>query len=132
MSPALGDGRLIWIDPVTPALRGLRRGDIVALRGLGADGGLAVKRVVGLAGERVRISEGGVWIDGAELGEPYLVGRPRTRGEEEGSWAVGAGEAFVLGDNRYHSDDGRSYGPVPVGRVRGIARPLPAPRDGGG
>lgn len=132
MSPGLRDGRLVWIDPVTPALRGLRRGDLVVLTALGAGGGLAVKRVVGLSGERVSVSEGGVWIDGAELVEPYLAGRPRTRGTEQGSWAVGAGETFVLGDNRYRSDDGRSYGPVPVGRVRGIARPLPGPGGGDG
>ena len=132
MSPGLRDGRLVWIDPVTPALRGLRRGDLVVLTGLGAGGGLAVKRVIGLSGERVRVSEGGVWIDGAALVEPYLAGRSRTRGAEDGSWAVEAGETFVLGDNRYHSDDGRSYGPVPVGRVRGIARPIRIPRRGGG
>ncbi len=98
----------------------------------GADGEMDVKRVVGLPGERVSVAGGRVWIDGAALCEPYLSGRPRTRGMEEEAWDLGDGEAFVMGDDRPRSTDSRTYGPVPLVRIEGIARPLRAPWSRGG
>ncbi len=71
-----------------------------------------LKRVVGLPGEEVRLSEGQLSIDGGHLPEPYLAGLPASIGLAERSWRVGRDEYFVMGDNRAHSTDSRDFGPV--------------------
>jgi signal peptidase I len=82
-------------------------------------GGLeVVKRVVGLPGERVRLAEGRIEVDGRVLHEPYL----EAGGGDRLDLRLGPAEYLVLGDNRAASSDGRDFGPVPgdafVGRVR--------------
>jgi signal peptidase I len=39
-----------------------------------------------------------------------------------GEWQLGPDEYFVLGDNRNHSLDSHSFGPIPASSVKGIAR----------
>ena len=76
-----------------------------------------VKRVIGLSGEQIEIRNGQVVVDGERLGEPH-AGEGSYSG---GPWTVGKAEAFVLGDNRNHSQDSQSYGPLPTTRIVGKA-----------
>jgi signal peptidase I len=78
----------------------------------GDGGSTFVKRVIGLPGEVVSMREGVVFIDGQRLLEPYVD--PSRRGFESGSWPrVPADHYFLLGDNRAHSCDSRTWGTVP-------------------
>ncbi len=95
------------------------RGDIVALHAPNARGRRDVKRVIGLPGERVALREGMLYVNGRELAEPYLGGLPSSIGLGEASWRLGVGEYILLGDNRAHSTDSRSYGPVDSSRIIG-------------
>jgi signal peptidase I len=36
------------------------------------------------------------------------------------TWEIPQGDVFVMGDNRNHSNDSRSIGPVPLDHVMGI------------
>jgi signal peptidase I len=102
------------------------RGDVVVFRpssravaGCGVAGEY-VKRVIGLAGERVEISSGGgVYVDGRRLDEPYVERQSRPGGGQQ--FVVPAGSVFVLGDNRAESCDSRAFGHVAeddlIGRV---------------
>lgn len=108
-----------------------------------------VKRVVGLPGDRVRIEDGRVTVNGFVLDEPYVAFEPAapnqfldhfpatqyTDPEVDPEWwkqmqhlthngelIVPPNDYFVLGDNRNHSFDSRSWGFVPREAI--IARPL--------
>jgi signal peptidase I len=114
MRPTLEPGHRI---AVAPLVRPPQRGDLVVVSR--SNGLEVVKRVVGLPGERVRLTADGLEVDGAAIPELYLVGPP-TAGELD--LQLGPAEYLVLGDHRAASTDGRDFGPVGadalLGRVR--------------
>ena len=98
--------------------RNPRRGEIVvfntpaaAVRACGR-GGVYVKRIVGLPGERVSMTAGFVAIDGRRLDESRYISSASQRGAQTGGWLVPRGSYFMLGDNRTASCDSRSWGAV--------------------
>lgn len=106
MAPTLRDGDWVLARRLC---RRPRRGDVVIFAHPHRDGFFLVKRVVALPGETVTIVRGAVLVDGEPQIEPWATG-PTTPG---GSWAVGPGQVFVLGDNRPASaDDSRTHGPI--------------------
>ncbi len=61
-----------------------------------------------------------IYVNGKRLVEPYLNKQRDTR--TLGPWTVPAGDLFVLGDNRVHSDDSRfDLGQIPIDHVVGRA-----------
>ncbi|MFR4440976.1 MAG: signal peptidase I [Hungatella sp.] len=87
-----------------------KRGDIVIFKhptGPGNEVTTLVKRVIGLPGETVDIKDGKVYINGEELEEPYL--KEPMDPEEEFHVEVKEGCYLMLGDNRNHSADARSW-----------------------
>ena len=75
-----------------------------------------VKRVVGLPGESIEIKDGRVIVEGVVLEEPYLDAKDNSN---KTTVQLGEEEYFVLGDNRSHSNDSRSWGPVPEANLKG-------------
>ncbi|NLE49774.1 MAG: signal peptidase I [Chloroflexi bacterium] len=121
MEPSFHTNERVIVDRITMALSGPARGDVVVLASPTAADELLIKRVVGLPGEHVTITDGRVYINGAPLDEPYVV-EFCTYPSCEGSWVLDNDEYFVLGDNRMHSLDSHSFGPVEASTVQGIAR----------
>jgi signal peptidase I len=80
-------------------------------------GGRFIKRVIGLAGDRVSIRDGAVYLNGRKLREPYANGPTDGAGEYD----VPSQHVFVLGDNRAQSCDSRIWGPLAVRRIVGVA-----------
>ena len=75
-----------------------------------------VKRVVGLPGETMRMFDGKVFVNEEVLNEPYLSHKDHSNASKV---TLGEGEYYVLGDNRAHSNDSRSWGAVPEANIRG-------------
>ena len=119
MEPSLFDGDVLLVRRLQ---REPIRGDVVVVNASGAaDEGWQVKRVIGLAGDRVSFKCGLLHVNGLHHPEPYLGGLPADLGTESKSWQVGRDECVVLGDNRAHSTDSRDWGPISLTRLAGVA-----------
>jgi signal peptidase I len=101
-----------------------QRGDVVvfdtppaAAQACG-EGGTFVKRLIVLPGETWEMEDGIVIVDGRRLVEPYI--NPDRRGlDVQPPRTVPAGQYVMLGDNREHSCDSRSWGPLPRANIIG-------------
>jgi len=125
MNPTLKSDDAFMLNRVEFLFRKPQWGDIVVIRDPEV-GGLAIKRVVAVEGQRVELQDGQVYVDGFKLRESYL--RPGTKtfsyhksGAEE--FDCGNDQYFVLGDNRPESADSRVYGPVPRQNILGVVVP---------
>ena len=120
MEPNLHENQRVIIEKVSYRFHPPRRDDIIVLRlpSLGPTEPPLIKRVIGLPGETVEITNGQVYINGQPLDEPYLNQKtypgmpPRV---------VPPNEVFVLGDNRGFSNDSRYFGFVPYSDIIGRA-----------
>ncbi len=95
------------------------------------EGGVYLKRVIGLPGDVVSERNGYVYIDGTKLAEPYIAAKDRDGLTK--TWPrLGPGEYFMLGDNRSDSCDSRTWGPVARSAFIGpvVARYWPPTRWG--
>jgi signal peptidase I len=118
MEPNLHTNERLVVEKLSYRFHGPRRGDIVVLHDPTGGPELLIKRVVGLPGERVTMSDGRVYIDGAPLDEPYLSQPTLGQGR---SWLIPPLSVFVMGDNRGASRDSRVFGPVPMEQIIGRA-----------
>lgn len=112
-----------------------------------------IKRVVGLPGDRIRMEQGQLYLNGHKLEEAHTVPYWRAQGQWDQTsdlansaywpfrhdpgvpeYVVPAGHYFVVGDNRSWggSEDSRTFGPVPLEQMGGRAATViwpPAYRD---
>lgn len=89
-----------------------QRGDIIVFDYPGNPSDDYVKRIIGLPGDTVTIDEDGhVYVNGTHLVEPYIpdIAELPYR-KRAGTWEVPENTYFVLGDNRNHSSDSRTWG----------------------
>jgi signal peptidase I len=116
MEPTLRAGDVVLVDPFSPHWRPYAPGDLVVFHS--PEGGLAVKRVVGVAGDRVEIRDAVLYVDGRPVREPYVDLRA-SDALYYGPVVVTPRHLLLMGDNRPVSIDSRAYGPVSVDRVVG-------------
>lgn len=118
MNPALADRDVIVVDK-TMDKEDFERFDIVAFKYMYDNKDMYLKRIIGLPGEIIEIIDNKIYIDGEVLTEFYgafndgesiydvtvnFSNYPKTK--------LDVDEYFVLGDNRYVSDDSRNFGPI--------------------
>jgi signal peptidase I len=109
MEPTVHDGDVALVLRAGTAVDRLDRGDLVVLRDPAGD--LALKRVVGLPGDRVAMLDARLVVDGIPVDEPY-VDHATIDGTYLAEVTVPAGTVYVLGDDRARSVDSREHGPV--------------------
>jgi signal peptidase I len=117
MQPLIRSGEYVLINTFAYRLGSPRRGEIVAFRHQG-DAREVIKRVIGVAGDRVRIDRGRVYVNGGKLDEPYVQD---ADGRSIPEITVPPSFVYVLGDNRPNSEDSRSFGAVSDDRLIGRA-----------
>ena len=155
MEPQLREGDRVVVSKTAYRLHDPNRGDVIvfdepsAEGNGGGDGNLParigrelvegvglmkpdeeelIKRVIGLPGEVIEGRNGRVYVNGRQLVEPYL--REGVTTSDFGPVTVPADHLWVMGDNRPHSQDSRTFGAVARSSVvgRAIARIWPPGR----
>lgn len=104
MFPTLNDHDYLIMNRVAYQMGEPHYKDIVVFNSDVEGGKVLIKRVIGVEGDRVRVHEGHVWVNGKELKEPYING-DTTIGEVDTT--VPKDSLFVMGDNRGNSLDSR-------------------------
>src|SRR5215471_487852 len=79
MMPSLDDQERIFVNKFVYRLESIQRGDIVVFRYPRDPSKSFIKRVIGLAGDRIRIEAGQVFVNGEPLHEDYV---PRMYADE--------------------------------------------------
>ncbi len=132
-----------WLLPYQP----VKRGDIIVFHFPLDPSDHVVKRVVGIPGDRIRLQNGLVWLNGQKQNEPYAIFEgayqdtfrdqfpaklytdpgvdtrwwmQMRQDVQNGELIVPEGMYFVLGDNRNRSRDSRYWGFVPRANVVGL------------
>ena len=107
MDTTLTGGDTVLINTLAYQMRGPSRGDIISFKPNGNNSRSSIKRVIGLPGETIRITDGMIEIDG----KTYLEKRSFPVISNPGMAAepihLSDSEYFVLGDNRNNSEDSR-------------------------
>jgi signal peptidase I len=122
MYPTLKEKDRLFAVRVPLYFSGPSRGDVVVLEAPDNADKDYIKRVIGLEGDKIKISEGKVYLNDDMLMEPYINDDAFTHIYNEDTWLVPTGYAFVLGDNRLEgaSKDSRYFGSIPLDSIKGV------------
>lgn len=147
MVPTLQVGDVLLVDEIAYRLHAPQEGDVAVFAPpIASSGNDFIKRVIGLPGDAIAISNGTVYRNGAAVREPYENQQPKydlalrqygiyvdgypldphdanipPRARWQTPDRIPAGFYFVLGDNRNYSDDSHVWGFVPQSRFVGHA-----------
>ena len=97
-----------------------QRGEVIVLNAPGQDNLDLIKRIIGMPGDTIGFDNRGgpIRINGAEIAETWFFEGQRTNGRDI---VLGAGEYFVMGDNRRSSQDSRHWGTIGRDNIVGKA-----------
>lgn len=116
MSPTLQDGDEVLIDRMRYRIRSIKRNDVVVVRHNGSEHSYyTVERVIGMPGEKVKIEEGEVYINGEKLKEKYNFPKMENGGLALEEVTLEDDDYFMLCDNRNECEDSRNAN---IGNVR--------------
>ena len=125
MVPNFHDGDYIITNKIGTRLGEPQRGEVIILQNPRNNDQDFIKRIIGLPLEKIKISEGKVYINGQPLEEPYLPVELRTSGgaflANDEEITIPEGQYFVMGDNRGGSSDSREWGPIKKDLIIGQA-----------
>lgn len=121
MEPTISVGDRFFINKAVYKFSSPKRGDLIVFRSNASDdAALHIRRVIGLPGETVQITNGRILIDGETYKEGKDFPKISNAGLASKAISLGTGEYFVLGDNRNNSEDSR-YTDIGLVKKRYIA-----------
>ena len=129
MQPTFWDNQRLIISRIHYIVSDPEWGDIVVFNDPGSSLGdpPLIKRAIGLPGDVVEFrqitrpastADGTplaimeLYLNGGRVDEPYINEPCRPSSCPARTWTLGPDEYFLMGDNRNHSNDSRSFGPV--------------------
>lgn len=125
MVPTFQDKNYLIVDEISYRFINPARGDVVVFHPPNQTNGIYyIKRIIGLPGETIKITDGKVTIqndknpNGFVLEEPYLK---NISNENLAPKKLEANQYFVMGDNRPASSDSRVWGTLPKDNIVGRA-----------
>jgi signal peptidase I len=102
MEPNFHEGQRLVVNKTVYWFGEPQRGDVIIFREPNGQQEDFIKRVIALPGDTVEVKNGGVYVNGVRLEEPYIMNPPSYTMEKK---KVPEDSYFVLGDNRNHSND---------------------------
>lgn len=130
MYPTFEDGEFLLTDKISYRFNAPKRGEVIVFKAPITEPCAEIeceyiKRVIGLPGERIMVSQGHIFINNQPLKEAYLPADLLTNTGsvlQEGIEIVVPENYYLpMGDNRRHSRDGREFGPISVDSIIGKA-----------
>jgi len=120
MYPTLDDGDNLLTNKIMYRLGEIERGDIVTVNAPDKENTYYIKRVIGLPSEKLTIDNNKIYINGAQINEPYLA---ENFAYDDFSTIIPDNCYFVMGDNRDESYDSRAVtvGSISRENIRGKA-----------
>jgi signal peptidase I len=122
MYATLHDGDVVNVDRNAYIQRPPQRGDIVLFKPPHSDSRDFLQRIIAIPGDKIHFSSGTVYLNGRVFYEPYLT----ERWTYNNSWPadgqdqiVPPNQYFVMGDNRNHSSDSRTFGFIDLNVIVG-------------
>lgn len=137
MEPNFWNHERIIVNKIIYDIRKPKRGEVIVFH-VPDQGRDFIKRVIGVAGDTVKVDGDDLYINGKKIEEPYLKeaiakaqaagGLYNPRGDRTDfpnsqfpDGKVPEGTLFVMGDHRGNSEDSRMIGFIPLSRVVGRA-----------
>ena len=117
MEPNLYTGQRVLVMKSAYWFDDPHRGEVIIFKSTQDPDRTLIKRVIGMPGDNIAITDGEVYINGSPLDEPYAQGFTSP----DSTKVVPAGNYFVMGDNRESSTDSRSWGMLPRENIIGKA-----------
>jgi signal peptidase I len=111
MLPRLVDQDRLFINKFVYHFEAIEPGDVVVFHYPRDPQKSYIKRIIATPGDRLRIDQGRVFVNGKLLSEPYIPEEYRdTRSLD--AMVIPKDQYFVMGDHRSISSDSREFGPV--------------------
>jgi signal peptidase I len=131
MLPRLEDQDRLFINKFAYRVGEIQRGDVVVFLYPHDHSKSYIKRVIGLPGDKLRIEQGRVYVNGRPIEEPYVPER-FADDRSEAQIVLPDHEYYVMGDHRSISSDSRDFGPVDRDLIYGKAAFVYWPMDQAG
>lgn len=125
MHPNFLDGERLLTDKITYRFNEPRRGDVIVFQAPPDRAKDFIKRVVAIPEEIIQVKDNRVYVNSQLLDEVYIspdiFTQPGAFLAEGKTYTLGTDEYLVMGDNREHSLDSRSWGPIKKKEIIGKA-----------
>lgn len=123
MQPGLHTNERVLVNSLAYVFEGPQRGDVVVFHPPVAPSQRYIKRIIGLPGDTITLTDNAVYVNGVRLNEPYVNPPPPGVSEnpQPNTIKLGPEQYFVMGDNRANSQDSRYFGPITQREIIGEA-----------